>query len=108
MLDPAAQEPDASQRPGGARMPAGLAPDAYQRMRGVLDRLAGARPGEGRNALLHWGACRFGELVGRGEIDAATAESALYMAAESNGHVAKHGERATRATITSGMRRAAA
>ncbi|HUZ52657.1 MAG TPA: bifunctional DNA primase/polymerase [Streptosporangiaceae bacterium] len=108
LLDPAAQEPDDCQRPGSARMPAELAPDAYQRMRGVLNRLAGARPGEGRNALLHWSACRFAELVERGEIDAATAMAVLYDAAEANGHVAKHGERATRATITSGMRRAAA
>lgn len=82
--------------------------DLYGRMRGVIDRLANARPGDGRNSLLHWSACRFAEMVGDGEIDPASAESALYLAAEANGHVAKHGERATRATIASGMRRAAA
>jgi Bifunctional DNA primase/polymerase, N-terminal len=82
--------------------------DSYGRMRGVLDRLASAQPGDGRNTLLHWAACRFAEMVTAGEVDPVTAESALYLAAGENGHVAKHGERATRATIRSGMRQVVA
>jgi hypothetical protein len=110
LLDPP-QRPSAAPhvippRPGLRR--SDVPPGAYGRMCGVLDRLAAAQPGEGRNAVLHWAACRFGELVTAGKIDAHTAESALYMAAVANGHVAKHGERGTCATIRSGLRQAAA
>jgi hypothetical protein len=104
-------DPPAGACPTGLRSAGSIVPnrgDACSRMRGVLDRLAGAQPGQGRNAVLHWAACRFGEMITAGEIDAPTAESALYMAAEANGHVAKHGERRTRATIASGMRRVVA
>ncbi len=103
LVPPPESRPVRQIMPGGRDLCGG-----YGRMRGILDRLAGARPGDGRNALLHWSACRFAEMVAAGEIDAVTAESALYLAAEDNGHVAKHGERATRATIASGMRRGVA
>jgi len=104
VLDPPQEEPAARAHPGPPLPPRVMPGDAYTRMRGVLDRLAAARPGDSRNGLLHWSACRFGEMIAAGEIDPVTAESALYLAAEENGHVAKHGERATRATIASGLR----
>ena len=47
-------------------------------------------------------------MIAAGEIDSVSAESALYLAAEENGHVAKHGDRATRATIASGIRQGVA
>ena len=104
LLDPpAVARPERPRRM--ASVPQG---DLYRRMRGVLDRLASARPGDGRNALLHWSACRFAEMIAAGEIDSVSAESALYLAAEENGHVAKHGDRATRATIASGIRQGVA
>jgi bifunctional DNA primase/polymerase-like protein len=94
--------------PPVARLPRITGAPVYGRMFGVVDRLRSARHGDRRNALLHWGACRAGEMVAAGELDAGAAEEALYLAAEENGHVAKHGERATRATIASGMRQGAA
>jgi hypothetical protein len=106
ILDPPQEEPAPRPHLASSAAPRETPADAYTRMRGVLDRLAAGRPGDSRNGLLHWSACRFGEMIAAGEIDPVTAESALYLAAQENGHVAKHGERATRATIASGMRQA--
>jgi hypothetical protein len=77
---------------------------AAGRMTAILDQLAEAGPGQLRNRHLHWAACRFGELIREGDTDEATAEAALYRAAEQNGHVMKHGDRATLRTIASGIR----
>jgi Bifunctional DNA primase/polymerase, N-terminal len=82
----------------------GPAPELYRRLHGVVATLLDAGPGDRRNARLFWAACRAGEMVAAGQLGAAAAELVLYRAAELNGHVAKHGERATRATIASGMR----
>jgi len=81
---------------------------AYGRLRGVIDNLVNLRPGDRRNTRLFWAACRAAEMIAAAEVDAAAAEEALFRAAEENGHVAKHGERATRATIASGLRKGAA
>jgi Bifunctional DNA primase/polymerase, N-terminal len=105
LLDPPASLSAANQfltAPPRAADPVG----AYSRMRGILDRLSSARTGDRRNDLLNWSAYQFAEMIAAGEIGPAAAENALYLAAEENGHVAKHGERATRATIASGMRQA--
>ena len=80
----------------------------YNRMVKVLDGLAAAGPGQHRNRHLHWAACRFAEMIGERELDAATAEAVLFRAAEMNGHVEKHGDRATRRTIASGLRQSVA
>ena len=71
---------------------------------GGVECLSAPGLGGGGNPRLYGAACRAGELIAAGEIDAGTAEQVLYRAAELNGHVAKHGERATRATIASGTR----
>lgn len=47
---------------------------------GVVRRIAGASEGD-RNAIAYWGACRAGELVAKGEIDSATAEEIIVVAA---------------------------
>lgn len=82
--------------------------NARNRLEGILGRLTDAGPGDHRNKLLHWSACRCSEMVTAGELDIATAEQVLYRAAEDNGHVAKHGPAATLATIRSGLRTAVA
>jgi hypothetical protein len=76
----------------------------WERLEGILHALTDAGPGDHRNSLLYWSACRCGEMVAPGVLDAATAERVLYRAAEENGHVAKHGPAATTATIQSGLR----
>jgi hypothetical protein len=82
--------------------------NSLHRLEGILTRLIDAGPGDHRNDLLHWSACRCGEMIAADELDAATAEQVLYRAAEDNGHVAKHGAAATLATIRSGLRTAVA
>jgi RecA-family ATPase len=59
--------------------------------------------GEGRNAALNTAAHSLGTLVGNGSIEADAVGNALFEAATKNGHVLKHGERQTRATIESGL-----
>lgn len=78
-----------------------------ERLEGVLSFLLEAGAGDGRNGRLFWASCRYAEAVAAGEIDMAVAERALYRAAESNGHVSKHGAAQTRSTIASGLRQAA-
>lgn len=74
-----------------------------ERLEGVVACLLAAGPGDGRNRLLFWAGCRCGEMIAAGELDRQVAERALFAAAEENGHVAKHGARATRGTIASGI-----
>ncbi len=81
---------------------------ARERLEGVVTFLLEARPGDHRNSRLFWAACRLGELVAAGELDAAAAERVLLRAAAENGLVAKRGESAARATIASGLRQAVA
>jgi hypothetical protein len=59
--------------------------------------------GEGRNAALNTAAHSLGTLIGNGSIEADAVGNALFEAATKNGHVLKHGERQTRATIESGL-----
>jgi hypothetical protein len=96
---------------GGCNAGPGVRGRTAERLAGVVETLLGAGPGDGRNRLLYWGACRAGEMIGAGELDRGVAERALFAAAEANGHVAKHGAAATwstiRSGITAGMRSAA-
>ena len=78
------------------------------RLEGILGTLTDAGPGDHRNRLLYWAACRCSEMIADGDLGATTAERVLYRAAEDNGHVAKHGPAATLATIRSGLRTAVA
>jgi hypothetical protein len=79
-----------------------------ERLEGILSALTDAGPGDHRNGLLYWSACRCAEMITPGVLDVGAAERMLYRAAEDNGHVAKHGPAATTATIRSGLRAAAA
>jgi hypothetical protein len=81
---------------------------ASRRMEGLIECLLEAGPGDGRNARLFWCACRAGEMVRAGEVGKDVAGTALFLAAEANGHVAKHGAGHTRSTIASGFRSAMA
>lgn len=81
---------------------------AGERLEGVIEFLLEAGPGDRRNARLYWASCRLAEMVAAGWLDAVAAGQMLFRAAEENGHVAKHGAAATKATITSGMRTAVA
>jgi hypothetical protein len=81
---------------------------AAERLQGLVSFLLEAGPGDRRNARLYWCACRCAEMVAAGELDQAAAGRVLFRAAEENGHVAKHGAAATRATIASGLRSAVA
>jgi hypothetical protein len=76
------------------------------RLEGIISFLLEAGPGDGRNGRLFWCACRCAEMAAAGELDRGAAETALFAAAEENGHVAKHGPGATRGTIASGFRQA--
>jgi hypothetical protein len=69
----------------------------------ILTVVQGARPGDGRNKKLHWGACRFAELIAEGVVKREAAEFMLLGVAKCNGHVAKHGLKQTKATIRSGL-----
>lgn len=66
------------------------------------DRLASMLPGSRRNDALNTSSHSMGTLV-NGSISYQDAFDAMYDAAMINGHVAKHGERQTRATIESGL-----
>jgi hypothetical protein len=61
------------------------------------------KPGNGRNAALNNAAHSLGTIIGNGSLDIETVEYALFEASTANGHVAKHGEQQTRATIKSGI-----
>jgi hypothetical protein len=74
---------------------------------GLVRTAAGAMNGE-RNAVLHWAACRFGELVRDGEMDEGTAKAILIETAHTTGLIRQDGIRAVERTINSGFRRAGA
>ena len=61
-----------------------------------------AEPGN-RNALLHWSACRFGNMVGEGRIQRGVAEQLLVGGAKTCGLWREDGEAQCRATIKSGL-----
>ena len=84
---------------GGMRDASRISGRTAERLGGVVETLLDAGPGDGRNGVLYWGACRAGEMVGAGELDRGVAGRALFAAAEANGHVAKHGAAATWRTI---------
>lgn len=73
--------------------------NARSRVRGLLNRLLKANEGE-RNNLLHWTACRFGELVAAGVIDEGDATDLLERAAEQLGLPAIEAS----GTVASGIR----
>jgi hypothetical protein len=99
---------------GPPRSPAAAVPGrrdsgrVTERLEGLVSFLLDAGPGDMRNARLYWCACRCAEMVAAGELNQAAAERMLFRAADENGHVAKHGAPATRATIASGLRTAVA
>jgi hypothetical protein len=68
----------------------------------IRDKAAQGRPGE-RNNILHWAACRMGEIVDAGRLTAAEAESHLLWSAEACGLLAEDREYAVLATIQSGL-----
>jgi hypothetical protein len=72
--------------------------DVRRRLTGLVRAVALAPPGE-RNAMLHWGACRVGELVQAGLI---TEEAAFAMFVEA-GSSAGLSTRETIATVKSGV-----
>lgn len=61
-----------------------------------------AEPGN-RNALLHWSACRFGNMVGEGRMLRSVAEQLLVGGAKACGLWREDGEAQCRATIKSGL-----
>lgn len=69
------------------------------RVRGLLDKVLTSTPGE-RNGVLHWAACRFGELVAAGALSEAVAETLLTRAGEEVGLIPAEAT----ATVTSGIR----
>jgi hypothetical protein len=71
----------------------------FRRFDGVLRKVKFA-PESQRNSTLHWGACRFGEAIRKGEIETAAAEPALLSAALHAGLPEKEARR----TIASGFR----
>jgi hypothetical protein len=62
-----------------------------------------AQTKEGRNDRLNIAACKLGGYVAGGHLKRDVVERALFEAAETCGYVASDGERATRATINSGL-----
>lgn len=56
-----------------------------------------------RNNLLHWAACRFGNMIGEGKMTRHVAEHLLISAAKTCGVWREDGERQCRATINSGL-----
>ena len=68
-----------------------------------VSRLTVLKTGGGRNAALNRASHSLGTLVGNGSIDASTVGYGLFAASIANGHVGKHGEAQTKATIESGM-----
>jgi hypothetical protein len=56
-----------------------------------------------RNNLLHWAACRFGNMVGEGKLQRNVAEHLLISAAKTCGLWREDGEAQCRATIRSGL-----
>ena len=79
-------------------------PYAEAALRGECDELAATMTGE-RNKQLNNAALKLGTLVAAGELSEGEVIGALYDAAIANGLVADDGQRATMATINSGLRK---
>lgn len=71
-------------------------------VKGEIERVLAAVNGT-RNDTLNTAAFNLGTIIGAGLLDAITAETALYAAADAIGLVAEDGDRQTRATIASGL-----
>lgn len=104
---PASKTATVITHPGRRRRVAGSG-YAAAALAGAVDELAAMGAGSGRNNTLNRKAYALGGLVAAGHLDHATVARHLYDAAVANGHVAKHGERQTMATIDSGLRAGAA
>jgi hypothetical protein len=111
LSEPPAQTQEAGVR-GGRRRPA---PAPYAQpghgggyaaasLAGAIAELATMGEGAGRNNALNRKAFHLGGFIAAGHLDPAVVRRELYRAAQANGHVAKHGERQTMATIDSGLR----
>jgi Bifunctional DNA primase/polymerase, N-terminal len=98
--EPAGERP--AQRPGDIAGPRVTVThgSAYARLRGIVASTLEAADGQ-RNHTLHWAACRAGEMVRAGEVDADVATRALLKAARLVGLGADEARR----TIRSGLRR---
>jgi hypothetical protein len=75
----------------------------YGRLRAIVEAVLTSEPGT-RNGRLFWAACRAGEMVAAGKIDAVAAEEALIRAAVEAG--LRGGETEARRTVASGLRSA--
>ena len=76
---------------------------AAKAMEDDASKLAEMEHGDGRNAALNSFGHSHGTMVAAGWIDRQIVFDTLFEASRINGHVAKHGERQTRATIESGL-----
>jgi hypothetical protein len=100
LLDPPPPPPRAL--PHNPRPPS---PDAvWRKIEGIMHAVVSVGPGQ-RNAVLHWAACRFGEMVWQNQIGTAEAVGLLMQAAAAIRLVAEDGERTVERSIVSGMRR---
>jgi hypothetical protein len=89
-LRPAAPEPRRAVRPVST----------FSALKGLVKVVLEATPERDRNTRLHWSACRAGELVAEGRVDASTATAVLVDAATRTGLPEAEALR----TIASGMR----
>jgi hypothetical protein len=98
----APKPPSKHRRPSGALeiMPG---PQLQKKVSGILAKVSGAQRGD-RNNVLHWAACRMGEIVAVGRLDEGTAEDYLLRNAEACGLLGEDREYAVLATIRSGLR----
>ncbi len=95
------REPDAPAAPTASQRDLEYAAVALE---SELNKLRSLKAGGRRNAALNKTAHSLGTLAANGFLDPQSTAQALYAAAVANGHVAKHGEHQTRATIESGLR----
>ncbi|MDA2805729.1 bifunctional DNA primase/polymerase [Nocardiopsis suaedae] len=78
---------------------------SHRRLRGLVDTVLDSQEG-GRNAALHWAACKAGEMVARGEITEQVAYDALAAAAQHTGLPLREiGTGPHNGTIGSGLRK---
>lgn len=78
--------------------------DVRLRLRGLVNAILQA-PGGKRNEILHWGACRAGEMIAAGELDEQTAVAVLRDVGLDVGLTALEVGGARRGTIGSGLRK---
>lgn len=100
VLPPALAEFISQPAPRPTISPSLYADGAEARFTAILRKLASAREGE-RNNLLHWCACRVGEMVRDGQVDENFGIRALTLVAQ---HIGLPARAATK-TIDSGVRR---